>query len=394
MIVVDATALQSEQRQRGVGLYLRALLDALEARGDVAPHYLVSRFGLAHVAHLPTARRTVLWRPHVPAHSYWLYNEVTLRAAARRLRPTVFFAPDFNGLVFPRGSATVAVLHDLIALKRGVRPEPGVRGPSRWASAVRWGVYHRKLARADVVVAVSEGVRRDAVEVLGLPPSRVRVVRHGVDLGRFTPSQGRGAFADHPPYLVHVGGRDANKNQERLLHAFAAAVRAAGDADTQLYLAGPWRKRDLRWLTATVRPLGVEGRVRYLGYAADADLSSLYGNARAFLFPSLEEGFGLPLLEAMASGAPVLTSDRSTLREVVGDAALIVEPTSLDALAEGVRRLLTRPTLRDALRRRGFVRAAEFDWARTAAETAQILVECHEAHVRAPRSSGRRRSSP
>ena len=141
----------------------------------------------------------------------------------------------------------------------------------------------------------------------------------------------------------------------------------------RLYFAGPWREPDLAWLRDLNRRYGLEGRAEHIGYVADADLPSLYGNAIAFVFPSLEEGFGLPVLEAMACGTPVITSTTSSCRKWREMPRLLVDPLAVDAIEAAMREVLERPGLRAELAQRGIERAAAFTWQRTARETIAVL---------------------
>jgi len=365
-LLIDASPLQSEHRLRGVGAYVRSLVGAIE-RLDVRPQYLASTQG--DLPDLPPERVTRVYRPHRPAQVYWMYNEVALRAGLARVRPAVFLAPDFNGLVKNPFGLTVSVLHDLTHLKLA-RTEPA-RGLSERLDVLRWQVYQAKLQRADRILAISESARNDAVTLLGIDPDRVHVVHHGVDHELFRDVRGTGPYADSPPYLVHLGGRNDNKNQARLLEAFAEVART--EPDLQLYFAGPWSAGDHAWLEREVTRLHLTGRVRHLGYVPHGDLPGLFGNAAAFVFPSLEEGFGLPVLEAMASGAAVITSDRSSLPEVAGDAALLVDPLDPGAIRDAVLAVLHGEGVADGLRARGVARAQGFTWAATARRTMSVL---------------------
>ena len=300
-----------------------------------------------------------------------MYNEVSIRQALFRTRPRLFFAPDFNGLVPNPFGTTVAVLHDLTALKLDNSSPKSSRDMSTRLSDWRWRAYYRKLQRANHIVAISENAKQDAVRLLDIPSSRFTVIHHGVDHLRFYPCVGQGIFAEQPPYFLNLGGRNENKNQERLLEAFANAGTI--NPETQLFFAGPWREHDHEWLRIRARELGLTERVSHIGYVADSDLPSLYGNALAFVFPSLEEGFGLPVLEAMASGAPVITSNRSSLPEVAGDAALLIDPYDIADLALAMGRIALEPELRRDLSIRGIARAQGFTWEETAKRTALVL---------------------
>ncbi len=372
MILIDATALQSEHRLRGVGAYLRYLIAAIERLGEERPHYLVSTVGRSLVdGFLPPERTHAVFRPHKPAQVYWMYNELALRWGLARTRPSVYLAPDFNGLVRMPRTKTVAVLHDLTEAKLSAGRATGVSSPSLMLSDLRWRAYYAKLRRAHAVIAISQSAKDDAVRLLGIAPETIHVVHHGVDHERFRPSVGKGAYAGRTPYFVHIGGRNENKNQGRLFEAFARI--APEHPEVQLYFAGPWSQADRDWLERARVRLGLGSRVRHLGYVPDDDLPSLYGNAVAFVFPSLEEGFGLPVLEAMACGAPVITSNRSSLPEVAGDAAILVDPLDVVGLSNVMCELLLRSSFRELLRERGAEHVKVFRWERTATDTLRAL---------------------
>ncbi|AEB12398.1 glycosyltransferase family 4 protein [Marinithermus hydrothermalis] len=374
-LAIDVTPLQSEHRWRGVGVYVRELVSWIEREAPLKPVYLASTVARDALEGLVPPERTVyLYRPHRPAQVYWVYNEAFLRQGLRKTRPKVFFAPDFNGLVLNPHGKTVAALHDLSALKlareNGHRPFPP--SLSEGLSALRWRVYYRKLARVDHIIARSETVKADAMQLLGIPPEKLSVVCQGLNRALFTPSTGKGPYATHPPYFVHLGGRNANKNQARILEAFARI--ALEFPEVHLYFAGPWNPSDLRWLEAERQRLGLADRVRHLGYVRDEEVSSLYGNAVALVFPSLEEGYGLPVLEAMASGGPVITSNRSSMPELAGEAAMLVDPLSVTEIARAMRALLVDPALRERYRQLGLRRAAAYSWQAFAEETLRVLV--------------------
>jgi glycosyltransferase involved in cell wall biosynthesis len=369
MILVDATPLQSEHRLRGVGSYLRHLITAIESLNNKV-HYLVSSIDEDQAKDLlPKERTHVIWRLHKPAQVYWMYNELSLRLALSLHKPTSFLAPDFNGLIVNPYGKTTAILHDLTALKLN-EPAP-ITNPSAYLSDLRWRVYVRKLRAAKQIIAISNAAKNDAVKMLGLSESSIHVVYHGVDHMHYNDSVGKGKFSGEPTYFLHLGGLNSNKNQTRILEAFAKLAR---DFQTiNLYFAGPWNTDNLAWLERQRAELNLGERVRHLGYVAYKDLPSLYGNALAFLFPSLEEGFGMPVLEAMASGAPVITSNCSSLPEVAGDAALLVDPYATDSILSAMKRLLESSEEQTRLRNLGFQHAARFTWGATAQQTLAIL---------------------
>ena len=281
----------------------------------------------------------------------------------------VMFYASFVALPQNRGQKVVSI-HDLIPLTHPEFCQPDhvrdfeLRVPP-------------SLNRADAVIVVSAYTGGLVQERFGLPADRVRCIPNGVH-ERFHPAedvegiQGVAArYGIQPPYLLFVGTMEPRKNLVRLVEAFGRTGSGPVREHT-LVLAGKpvWGAEELH---AAVARMGADVRIRMPGYVATDDLPALYAGATAFLFPSLVEGFGIPPLEAMACGCPVLTSATPALIEVVGDAAMTVDPHDTDAIAEGIRRLVEDRDLRDRLRTRGVRRAKEFSWDRTAAETLAVL---------------------
>jgi alpha-1,3-rhamnosyl/mannosyltransferase len=241
----------------------------------------------------------------------------------------------------------------------------------------------RALARGARLLAVSEATRADAQRLLGLARDRVEVCHHGVD-PRFRPASPervaelRARLGLLEPYVLTVGTLEPRKNLAALVAAFAD-LPDAQRRRFRLAVAGGegWLDRDPRLLAAE---LGLGERVTWLGAVPDADLPALYSGAELFAFPSLYEGFGLPPLEAMACSTAVLTSRVAALPEVVGDAALLVEPTSVESIRDGLAALLADPARRGELGRAGRERAAGFTWERAARQTRAL----YEAAARKP----------
>jgi len=227
-------------------------------------------------------------------------------------------------------------------------------------------------------VADSNATRADLVRHYGVAESKVHVVHLGRDesLAPVHDPQVRAAARVHAGigerYLFYVGTLQPRKNLSRVVQAFARLAGAPGMHDVQLVLAG---KRGWLYdeLFAEVERCGLGGRVLFPGYVDGADLPALYGGALGFVYPSLYEGFGIPVLEAQACGVPVMTSNNSSLPEVAGDAALLVDPTDVDAIAEAMRRLATDDALRAELVQRGFENVKRFSWEKCARETLAVL---------------------
>jgi glycosyltransferase involved in cell wall biosynthesis len=270
-----------------------------------------------------------------------------------------FFIPPFV-----RGKAVVTI-HDMV-LKRFPQT---MRARTKYL--LKWSM-RGTLRRASRVVTDSEFSKREIMAYYRYPANRIQVVYLGVDTGKCTQEIDRGARAKvcqkygiPGEYLLYLGMLEPRKNLERLIRAYAR-VQSRTAGVPHLVLAGGkgWR---FAGIFRTVRELGLEHRVFFPGYIAEEDKPALLAGASVFCFPSLYEGFGLPVLEAMACGVPVLTANGSALPEVAGEAALLVDPFSVEEIARGMERLCFDEPLRTALRAKGLERVKRFTWERTAA---------------------------
>jgi len=241
-----------------------------------------------------------------------------------------------------------------------------------------------KWARIDHIITDSECSRHDITKRLPVTDDRLTVVYPGIDLKRFRPSLGEPRFdvrdsksvgqktssfqlrtGSARPFVLSVAGADPTKNVGSLVEAFGRLPQSVRDAH-DLVLVGDFRRRPE--LRERVVALGVEKQTEFPGVVSDERLIELYQQAALFVFPSRYEGFGLPVLEAMACGCPVISSNASSLPEVTGDAALLVDPMDMEGLAKKMNRVLSDQTLSDDMRKRGPIRASQFTWDRTARE--------------------------
>jgi alpha-1,3-rhamnosyl/mannosyltransferase len=234
----------------------------------------------------------------------------------------------------------------------------------------------RTLAQAAMIITDSEFVRRELIELLGISAARIQTVPLGVEetFHPYCPAQRNPVLARYDlantPYLLVVATLEPRKNLLRLVNSYSRLPEALRRRHP-LVIAGA-----RGWLTEALErrlePLERSGQTRRLGYISQEDLPLLYAGAWAFAFPSLYEGFGLPLLEAMRSGIPVLTANRSSLPEVAGDTAILVDPEDVDAIAAGLERLLTDEAWRALAVERGLRQAQPFSWARCVEETVAV----------------------
>jgi glycosyltransferase involved in cell wall biosynthesis len=272
-------------------------------------------------------------------------------------------APDFTLPPTQRGTRTILTVHDLSF----------VREPDAFTGSLRAylnSVVPRSIQRADLILADSEATRQDIVDIYHTPEAKIRVLYSGVD-DHFYPVRDLTTLAQMRvkhgigtgPYILSVGTVQPRKNYERLIEAF----HRLNMPDVKLVIAG-----GKGWLDAPlysrVAELHLEDQVQFLGFTPDEDLPALYSAAHAFAYPALYEGFGLPPLEAMACGIPVLASNSSSLPEVVGDAAVMVDPLDIEAITAGLRQLLEDDTLRNSLIDRSKLRVQKFNWQNAASK--------------------------
>lgn len=261
----------------------------------------------------------------------------------------VFWSPGFVPPVTSFGMPSAITIHDLTHLYY-----------FHWQHRVYYNTVIRPLLKnVDVIFTVSDHARSDILQWAGLPEKKVVRIYNGVDPA-FS-AEGRKIDIGRP-YILYIGNRRINKNVDGLLHAFAQSGLAA-----QGYMLALTGARDEAMAALETR-FGIVGDVHYFGFVDEADLPALYRGAHMVAFPSLYEGFGLPVIEGMACGTPVLTSTVSCLPEVAGGAALLVDPADTDNIADGLRQLCGDEALRARLRADGLIRASQFSWDQTARE--------------------------
>jgi glycosyltransferase involved in cell wall biosynthesis len=359
----------------GIGRYTRELVRALVRLGNgryafylfaarqTKPPAVPDPLPVAPGVYQKTAPLTEPWlyrlwyRARLPAPVQWVTGPLDL-----------FHSPDFVLPPVAGGIPTLLTVHDLSFVHYPeVYPAVLVNYLNR---VVPWSI-----GRASHVLADSEATRRDLMAIWQVPEAKITVLYSGVDaqfwrkaeVEAITAVRTRYGLAD-TPYLLTVGTVQPRKNYQMLIRAFAPI---AADWPHNLIIAG-----GKGWLTESmldeVVRQGLEGRVRFIGFVADADLPALYSGADLFLFPSLYEGFGLPLLEAMQCGVPVIASNASSLPEVAGETAVLLSPHDPAAWTDTLQTLLADPLRRERLAADGPARAAQFTWQSAARQLLQL----------------------
>lgn len=376
-IAIDYTS--ALRQGAGIGRYARELVDAILATPALHNFVLMAaKAGLgAHWRHEQTRLLGLAAAPErlrfrgLPLTDNWvarLWQRLRMPLPAEVITGGIdcFYSPDF--VLPPLRSSTRALLtvHDLSFIRHPETFTPALQQYLQTA-------VPRSIARADFILADSIATQRDLVELLHVPVERVTVLYSGLasgfqetpeddERGRLQARYGIGAR----PYILTVGTLQPRKNYTRLMQACDPLI-ASGDLELVIVGKPAWLAEPILEAAAQ-RP-----HTRLLGFVADADLPVLYRQATVFAFPSLYEGFGLPIVEAMACGTPVVGSAVSSIPEVVGDAGLLVDPLDVDGWQTALQRVVEDSALRAELRGRGLSRAGQFSWSRAAAQWLALI---------------------
>lgn len=306
------------------------------------------------------------------AGNYSIREQIEVPLALRHARADVFHAPHY--VVSPLTRVPfVVTIHDCIHLRF---PQ---YLPNRLAYTYAKTMMRSSARRSRRVLTVSEASKQDILHYLRVPADKVEVVYNALDERLATAptpdaiARVRGRYQLDSPFILYAGNIKPHKNLERLIEAYSI-LRRRGLTDARLFITGDEVSKYPR-LRRLVHRLQLHPHVRFFGFVSDEVLSSMYRLASLFVFPSLCEGFGFPPLEAMAAGAPVVAANASSLPEVVGDAALLVDPMDAGAIADAMAQVLTDAALRQDLIARGHARVGAFSWERSVARIRDLYVE-------------------
>jgi len=373
-IVIDARRL----RDFGIGTHIRSLVHALS---------VIDRENRYTVVTGPGDARTLAGMPDnfeiaiCTRSDHALLDHVLFPMFLRGLRPDLVHIP-LNRVPLLMIRPYVVTIHDMANLFFDEDD------PSPLHMQLRRYRFRRGLVRANRVIAVSDATRRDVETQMGVPPSRIRRVYNAPDPGFLAPDAAASRVEDRQrimeryqvnyPFLLYAGNIRRHKNVPRLVEAFAVLREQLSDhpvySELRLVIIGDTISQYPAVRQAVIKSK-MEQVVRFLGFVPFETLRCFYESAAAFVFPSRYEGFGLPPLEAMACGAPVVTSNVSSLPEVVDDAAMLVNPENVFDIARGIREVLLDDSLRAELVRRGRLQAARFSWETTARQVLEIYKE-------------------
>jgi glycosyltransferase involved in cell wall biosynthesis len=382
-LTVAVSLFANDRGRSGIGRYLKEVTAALvEGDPSVAWRFFVAREDLPVFDGVaPDDGGRIRWtavpdRWNRPAVSP-LWHAAAFPLLARRAGADVIYLPAGNRRLVPFSPVpTVAVVHDLSSFHVEGKYDPlrmlYIRQVMPWL-----------IRRSDRVIAISGSSAKDVVELAGYPKERVAVIGNGFDRKTFHPRPAAGSRAALEAlgrtlperFLLYVSRLEhPGKNHVGLLRGYRALLdRSPGFPYDLVFAGGRWNGAEA--VDAAIEELGLSSRVRLLGFVEDAALPHLYATARAMLFPSLFEGFGIPILEAQASGLPVAASNVSSIPEVVGEGGLLFDPADPAAIASAIERIALDETLRGELVRKGSENAEEYTWEATAEATLRVLRE-------------------
>jgi glycosyltransferase involved in cell wall biosynthesis len=375
---IGINALFMQYPTTGSGQYLTNFTKALREIDDHNEYILLGPQATSHADNSPFPYHVhpvagFARKKENIAKVFW--EQFTCPAAARACNADLLHVPYFAPPLLPR-TPTIVTIQDIIPLRLpAYRPAGKIK--------LYMDLVARAAHRATMVITISQHARQDIMDVLHIPSKRIRVIYQAVG-EEYQPvtnqeqiKAARERYGLGERYIFYIGGLDQRKNVPQLVRAFAHLQAQIGDPHLQLFISGNPDKHkgplfpDPRPVAAD---LGMSGQIIYR-FVEEADKPAIYSGASLFVFPSIYEGFGLPPLEAMGCGTPVVCSNRTSLPEVVGDAAITVDPDDTQALVAAIRHVLTDEALQSDLRARSLERAKQFSWRKTAQETLAVYEE-------------------
>ena len=372
---IDIRSLQNDSQLRGIGTYTRSLIQALLSV-DEESEYVFFAFRNQPLPDLckELAGKKVMvsrltWRKK---RFVWLSGQALFPYAAKKERLDVFYSPEYIVPVLGRVKKTITV-HDFINIEY-----PLYRKRSGALRRLYFYLKDKTLYRADRIIAVSYYTKRKILELTGTREERIRVIYEAAEEA-FRPIKDKDAFSRlrkkygiEGRFLLYAGAIDYHKNIDGLIKAFSRIK----DKGAALALAGV--KNDpgyFEFIQRLIQELGLERNVFILGYLPQEDLVGLYNMAEAVVSASFYEGFGLPVIEAMACARPVIASGNTSMAEIAGDCGILVDPYNLEEITAAMDSLLSNEDLRNALAEKSFIRSKEFSWEKAARQMIGVWEE-------------------
>lgn len=389
-IGIDIRPLQKTSRYRGIGSYLRNLVEELSLL-DYETNYVfyslkngepfnLAGYGVRLLDGSDRWREHPLYRPEKPERCHWIWDSLFLPSSLKSDTIDVFHANEITSIPFSkRGEKykVIVTVHDMIPF---IFPEAYKSAyPFDYRIALRQGLW--RLKNVDAIIVPSQTTKEDILKFIKFPPEHIKVIYEGVredffPLDKFESRKGlEEKYGLCGRYILYLGGVDFRKNIGVLLRSFIRCIEKYR-IEHSLALAGEvFKRKHLREVVAvfeSIHKLGLGKRVKIVGYIPEDHLNSLYSGADIFFMPSLYEGFGLPILEAMACGTPVIASNVSSIPEVAGEAAFLLNPCDIEAIADAIYAVLADNELRNSMVIKGLERVKLFTWRKMATETVAI----------------------
>jgi glycosyltransferase involved in cell wall biosynthesis len=348
-ILFDALIFQN-QKTGGISRYYYELFKGMKTLGEDI--FISGKFIKNHYLLTDKALRKYFF--HDSTASFALFNKWMIQQTVAKGRYDIFHPSDAYSFIeknIPSGKNLVFTIHDMI--------------PEKYLNA-KSPVKQAFAKRADKIIAVSETTKNDVEEIFGIESHKIEVVYHGSSLCPKSDIPTPASLPDN--YILQVGVREGYKNFDMAVRAIAPLLNKYPD----LYMVCAGRRPFSKSEQLLLNSLNIEKKVIMYAQANDNTLATLYSNAAVFIFPSLFEGFGIPILESWTCGAPVVLSDNNCFREIAGDAGYYFDPRNKDSITAAVEKVLLHPTLQNDLRMKGRKRLAQFSWERTVQRTNEI----------------------
>jgi glycosyltransferase involved in cell wall biosynthesis len=360
--------------RRGMGNYIYHLLSEF-ARLDVQHSFVLYVDSTEAIDVIPPSARFCIRM--ISRTSYPVWEQVQMPRQLASDSVDLIHSPANTAPVYvPKGVMPVLTVHDIMYLLPATTIPNSSSVYQRLGRAYRSWIVPHVARRAEAIITVSQHSRRDIIQRLRLAPERVKVIYEAPGKVYAQPAainhdeNVRMRYKVDHPYVFSLGALDPRKNTMRVIEAFARFITLT--SQPYILVISGLNHTGMHAFGRAAATAGVSQYVRLLGFVSEPDLAALYRGASMLAYPSLYEGFGLPVLEAMACGVPVISSNVSSIPEVAGDAALLIDPYDIAALTQAMSQLATDFSLRDMLIARGQRRAAQFSWTRAALETIDI----------------------
>lgn len=367
LVCIDGTPLDNNNRFRGIGSYVSGLMKGfadcnadnglcqlrIKGKGLNDPHGIESVY-----IHRPT------W---IHRRLSWTVNAIKLTDELAHLGVKLFHSTTPEDIAVGKKFKTISTIYDLIPLIYSRDYLEGVRG---WMYRPEYFTGLRAYRKADHIITISNAVKLDIVKFLNISPEKISVIPLGYDKELFSPWSGLDVPRDFPTsYFLYVGAHDPRKNIELFLKAYRMVRK---DLREKLVFVGRLSNREISEFSSLITKYNLSKDIINLGYVSSEFLPTLYRNASALVFPSLYEGFGLPVLEAMACGCPVIASNAGSIPEVVGDSGMLFDPNDASILAAHLGEVSNNQSLRSYMSKKGIVQAESYSWLRCAEQTLSV----------------------